>query len=494
MKRFLIIPTLILIPAPCWAAFTEFYCNPSTGSNVNAGSTEGSPVYSETGGTFVASTRVFTALDSLDLSGVSVGMWMAGYTDGGTVATWVGRITAVNDTTNTITVDATAKVGTYGDLTGNCSVNVGGAWLGPSGAVAFPVGFVTGALVDSSGNVTRVNFKNNATYNISSGLTANGGGTLVWQGYTTTPGDGGKCLIDGNQSGAGITILTISAGSQEFTDIRVSNSGATSGTGTYGFLLSNTSNILLNRCVAFEIREGGFGWATSNNHSIAVECEAYSCNEGNTTNLGGFFVNATHRVTLRRCISHDNTASTAANGAGFVIGAPTALEDCIADTNSGPGIRCSSTLMSVESCDFYDNGGAGIEVTSSAGAVLTIENSNFISNGTYGINNSSNNARIGFIKNCGYGAGTMINTSGDTNGSLLPPESGKVTYASNAIPWVDAPNGNFKINLAAAKGAGIGSYTQTAPSYTGTVGYQDIGAAQHQETGSGYSRGRVVND
>ena len=38
-------------------------------------------------------------------------------------------------------------------------------------------------------------------------------------------------------------------------------------------------------------------------------------------------------------------------------------------------------------------------------------------------------------------------------------------------------NGDFRINLTAAKGTGRGTYMQTAASYTGTVGYPDVGAA-----------------
>jgi hypothetical protein len=64
-------------------------------------------------------------------------------------------------------------------------------------------------------------------------------------------------------------------------------------------------------------------------------------------------------------------------------------------------------------------------------------------------------------------------------------ESGTVTYANDVTPWVDPANGDFRINLAAAKGAGRGTFTQTAASYTGTIGYPDIGAAQHLEASAG---------
>jgi hypothetical protein len=62
---------------------------------------------------------------------------------------------------------------------------------------------------------------------------------------------------------------------------------------------------------------------------------------------------------------------------------------------------------------------------------------------------------------------------------------GSVTYATDVTPWVDPTNGDFRINLAAAKGTGRGTFTQTASSYAGTVGYPDIGAAQSTGGGSG---------
>ena len=92
--------------------------------------------------------------------------------------------------------------------------------------------------------------------------------------------------------------------------------------------------------------------------------------------------------------------------------------------------------------------------------------------------------------NCGFGAGTSANTSGTTTttAQVAFDITGSVTYASNAIPWVDAPNGDFRITLTTAKGAGRGVFTQTQSSYTGAIGYPDIGAGQHLESGGGGTR------
>ena len=114
---------------------------------------------------------------------------------------------------------------------------------------------------------------------------------------------------------------------------------------------------------------------------------------------------------------------------------------------------------------------------------MTIESCNFIKNGTYGIIGNGAGGRIGSVINCGFGAGTAANSSGTTSSLKGIIETGSVTYGSNLLPWVDAPNGDFRINLAAANGAGRGTFTQTASSYAGAVAYPDIGAVQHQDAG-----------
>src|SRR5438105_4554317 len=95
-------------------AFTEFYCNPSTGDNLNAGSTTGSAPYSSNAGNWVQGTRVFTPTDgSTPASNVSVGDFASVYPDGSSSpAGFVGRVTAVAAGVNgAITIDGTAKFG-----------------------------------------------------------------------------------------------------------------------------------------------------------------------------------------------------------------------------------------------------------------------------------------------------------------------------------------------------------------------------------------------
>ena len=187
-------------------AYTEFYCNASTGSNTYAGSTEGSPVLSLTGGDWVSSTGVYTKTGAI--TGVSTGMFAAVMVDGGSVAALVGRVTAVD--ANTVTISTTAKSGSLANQTGTATINVGGVWKGPNGGDDFPVDTLTGSATNSSGDLVRINFKNNAAYSITSAIVQAGALDLTYQGYASTAGDGGKAQFD---SSSAVTIWTHSGSS-----------------------------------------------------------------------------------------------------------------------------------------------------------------------------------------------------------------------------------------------------------------------------------------
>lgn len=195
--------------------------------------------------------------------------------------------------------------------------------------------------------------------------------------------------------------------------------------------------------------------------------------------------------TLIRCIAHDNINS---NGVGFRATAAAAFIRCIADSNAGAGLIYSAvTALSVINCDFYNNAADGIDLTGASATQVYVENCNFVNNGTggtgYGINSSGSAVRNGAIVNCGFGAGTEANTTGNiATAAAALTVIGSVTYANDVTPWTAPSTGNFSISLAAAKAAGRGAFTETAASYTGTVGYPDIGAAQSSAAGGGGQR------
>lgn len=456
-------------------AFSEFYCDFTNGSNVNAGSTEAAPVLSLTGGNWVSATGVYTKTASI--ANVSVGMFAAVRVDGATLAARVGRVTAVD--ANTVTISTTAGSGSLADQTGTASIVVGGPWKGPNAAVGFPFNFITNALTNAAGDYPRVNFKNNATYAITAAITHGNAGPIQFQGYTSTVGDGGRAIIDGGTAGASYVLLTISGANCETWDMIFQNNGAT---GSASGFVPGTAETNCRRVVVNNVRGDGFS-ATFSTGGAFIECEAYACNQSNAGSKAGFSFSG--NATLVRCIAHDNAGS---NTVGFrpSNGANTLIH-CIADTNGSHGLDVNSVNghTTVVGCDFYNNTGDGIRSANSAGSSIYVENCNFVKNGGYPVNRTGAGGLNGAVVNCGFGSGTQANTSGNLNNLNAVVEEGSVTYAADVTPWQDPATGNFTITMAAAKGTGRGSYTQTQTSYTGTTSAPDIGAGQASSAGGG---------
>jgi hypothetical protein len=182
------------------------------------------------------------------------------------------------------------------------------------------------------------------------------------------------------------------------------------------------------------------------------------------------------------CTLHDNTRHGLAFDAGF--DSELYIDNTIFDSNGTSNlVSNNASNISIKQCEFYNGGSHGIDLTSGSPTPRgVIENCNFVLNNGHGITATATYPL--YVINCGFGSGTKTNTSGQTNGASVEA-SGSVTYAADTTPWVDPANGDFRISLATAKGAGYGAFTQTASSYTGAVGYPDIGAAQHQDTGGG---------
>lgn len=451
-------------------AFTEFCCR-SGGSNLNAGTRTGNSTEPGTAadltyasGNWVSATGVFTvAAGDPVADGVAVGDFASVYADGASVTTLVGRVTA--RTTTTITVSTTAKTGTTTDGTGNRTLKIGGAWLGPNAASGFPLTFLSAAATNVAAELPRINLKNDATYSVTASVapstTQNG---LHLQGYTTSYGDGGRFILDGGTSGASYNLFAPVVNKFTVIDGIFCNNGATGA--AHG--VAPSPNVMFFRCVVHNVRGIGFF------QGRAVECEAYACNASNTSGYGGFY----GMLYAERCIAHDNTGS---NTRGFA-NTNLALVECIADTNGSHGFDLAASGH-MSGCNAYNNGGDGISITGTTSEV-SIVNCNLIKNTGYGINAASN-VPGGAVLNCGFGSGTQANGSGTTNGIGMMTVIGSVTYASDVTPWTDPANGDFRISLAAAKGTGRGTFTQTASSYAGAIGYPDIGAAQHQDAGGG---------
>src|SRR6185312_8801354 len=228
--------------------FTEFFVNAATGSNANAGSPISGGIYpkSYAGGTWVQATGVFTvAAGNPATDGEVVGDFAS--INPGTDAVYVCRITALSSTT--FTCSTTAKAGTS-PANGTYTAIIGGTWKGPNGSDAFPLGFIAGTTTDAAGDVPRINFKNNASYLPTANIVQNQNGPIVFQGYSSVPGDGitstaNRAILDfgtlANSNG-----LTVSGNNVDFWDFDVRDADTT-GSQPQGLIFANAAHPVFGR-------------------------------------------------------------------------------------------------------------------------------------------------------------------------------------------------------------------------------------------------------
>lgn len=459
-------------------SFTDFYVQ-QTGSNLNAGSTNtDAPLATYTNSAVLgwnSGTGVFEVASGNPVAdGVAVDMFASVYvTAGATVATFVGRITAVSSTAVTVSLTAVSGTPPSTDTAGARTMRVGGAWAGPSGTTTFPVNFVAAAMVNAAGYIPHVNYKNGTDYSMTAVITRSLNGPVIQRGYTATPRDGGQWRVKGPTTGASYIGVNVTGSYNLFADIDVQNNGAT-GSAT-GFALAATTNLVFGVSV-HEVR--GRGLELNNVLGALVECEAWGCNTSNTTYSGGIHA-ATAGSFVFRCLAHNNRSGS--NGHGITMDTSIYWKECISAYNTGDGYQSNAdTNVTLSSCDFYNNGANGLNFTGgSTTMLLSIVNCNFVKNGANGIL-FRRYGEVGEFAGNRFGSGTMANTTADA--TTFEPFSMSATnnssYASDVTPWSDPDNGNLSITLAAAAGAGYGSYTAAFNGFGTTVAYPDVGAAE----------------
>lgn len=374
------------------------------------------------------------------------------YVQGGTGSITAGwyQITARTNST-TITVDRSTGLTAGTGVT----LNIGGALQTP--AAMLPL------LVTNS----TAYIKATATYSIGTGLTdsaaSSGTGHTRIIGYTTTRGDRGQVTL---QATAAITLLTVSGQGHAWENFIIDGNSAT---GTNGLSITNRGSITNVSVKNFS------GYGITSNAAGGVNFSDIEISGCGTT--GGFV--ATNNVTLARAYIHDNTVP------GIVVNGGTlnSFLDIIVESNSGSssdGIQINVSDVGILSrAAIYNNGRDGIRLTSTANinGFPLIYNVALVSNAGYGINYTP--ASAGFfaeMRNNAY----YNNTSGARNN--LTAETGAVTLTGD--PFVDAANGDFRLNNTA--GAGAACRAVGIPgAYPGglTTGYADIGATQHQDSG-----------
>lgn len=478
MKRLIVI--VLLVPVMCFGAYQEFYFE-SGGSNINGGSNAGAAKYTSTNGNWSTVTHIFTPTDGTNpvSAGVAVGDYASIYNDGVTLAVFVVRVTAVTNAANgAITTSTTNQIGTQPTTSATArSIKVGGAWNSMFNATGFPL--IPGAgtlsnLQDGSSNLPRFNFKNDQTYSSTSANSFGGLANVALQGYTTAVGDGGKAIWS-NSTVAG-TAFTFTGGPAYWKDIIFANTGASS-TQTLVSLSSNGQ--YFERCVFHGARGNGVLTAVG---VLFADCEFYDNNKSNTSGLAAVRSTATAgQPILLGCYIHDNTGSNALGV--YNTGGNSVIINSIIESNGTHAVQNDGTTGGttpglILNTDFYNNGGIAFLPNNSGQSINLIRNCNFLKNTSGGIVTSVT-LTLGSAQNNAYGSGTQANGAADTIKSIQ--ESGKVTYASGVTPYSAPTTGNFSLVLPAAFNTGLQTWTETDGTNTGTVGFPDIGAAQHSD-------------
>ena len=362
--------------------YTEFYCNSAVGDNRNAGSTTGAHHSLWTSASWVSATGVFTVSSGNPVtSGVTVGMFASVYPVAAVFAPYVALI--VNVTSTAITLSLTFKTGTAptDSVTSDRAIRVGGCWKGPNVLEDFPFGVMASTLNDGVNLTPRVNFKGtfNVTGAIAHGVTDSN--PVIWEGYTTTPGDGGMCTILSPFSGASYTVLTLGntlCRRQWLENFIFTYNGSTGSATTLvlSSVIGGARNIYVNN-------SRGIGITCSGAGGTYVELEVFACNNSGTVDLPGIAVTNTCRVIrsiARSCNKHGFGTTTS------VSNNPTLLH-CIAADNNGsgfsfkaPGGTAGGSLF-MQNCDAYSNAqdGLRIEAAGTPGTIL-VQDSNFIEN------------------------------------------------------------------------------------------------------------------
>lgn len=485
-------------------AFTEFYVQP-TGSNLNAGSTtSNTAAFTYAAGTFVQSTRVFTVGSGNPQSdGVTVGMFVAVYTtSGATQPGVVGRVDQVTTTTiRFAATDIAGAVANVSEAAGAATLKVGGAWAGPSGTVGFPFNFIVGTLINAAGDPTKCYIKGGTTYEITAGITHSLNG-VIFEGYTTTPGDGGMWKLGGDSASptAPYTMFTLSGAGNKVFRMWCNDNGGTTGGQAVGnnamFDITGNGNLVqfcwFSDSYRVGCRNGGAG-------SLVMDCHAHSCNRDDASGFGAFHSTATGDMT--RCISSGNLAGT--DSCGFSASANDdrviAYDRCISIGNAGNGFEFTGSdhTIKMSRCISLNNAENGIEFNASTvtTSCLVIEDSVIYGSGLFGIRNASAIRTGPIVRNCAFGD----NDSGDT--SNVPASFIIDKISLGAQPFEDAVNGDLRPNTAPTggellKAAGFGSFFINAAWLTdgaSTEGFPDVGAVQ-TEGGGGAGCGLTTID
>lgn len=367
------------------------------------------------------------------------------YLQGGTGGLAAGRyqVTARASSTS-VTLDRSVAAGT------GITMNIGGAVasLGILGSTTATIPVAGNIIWIKAGTYTITS----ATPNIANGCFS-AAITIHIEGYQTTRGDlGTKPLLQAS----GISTFTMIANSvngyHKIANLHLDGAGLTLSRGI------DTRNQILN--CRFQNFTNSAAFSQLGNDITIYNCYATGCSVQPA--FSGF-----HCV---NCVAGNNTC------VGF-IGIANTYVRCISHDNAGALIDGFQTVVTSKvgnfiNCIAYNNGRDGFRIISDRGGILL----NCIAENNGGVGFNIVNVPVVQLSNC---AG-FNNTGGNVS---LGTGKGVVNYAfvtGTGTFFTDAPNEDFSLNNVSGGGFGLrGTGLQGTFVNTTTVGYLDIGAAQH---------------
>lgn len=318
-----------------------------------------------------------------------------------------------------------------------------------------------GQAVSSVAAGDKVYIKANTTYTENLTLSTVGAtnNPIVWEGYTTTPGDGGVVTIRSGSTTADV----LAAGSGNWYNVfkNIAFRGAAGSTTGQGVNVPIGARLFFINCRAYEHGRHGF--------EVAQNSAFYSCYAHDNGN-DGFSSQSTSLVTCVGCVSEGNT------NYGFGLG-PSQVIGCISSGNGLGGVLLQgSGNYLIMNCTVDGNGKTtvtGIDVSGGSSSAIAVVNC-IVYDCQTGISGPAGAGERIFSRN------NLVNNN-TTNYSNFATYAGEVTSAPNFVAEASLDYGLQASSP--AKGAGFSVKTPNWVSQTGDD--YDIGAVKAQASGGG---------
>lgn len=375
---------------------------------------------------------------------------------GSLAASWY-RATFVSSTS--ITVDRTVAAGT------GITMNIGGALK------------TLTQLNTNMANFHQGWVKAESTISISTGLTFNYGSSSTQSthisGYTTTRGDNGQVTI---QTSVAVTAVTLSNnGNLQIFAFRNFIIDCNNVTSSVGLVMQTNGCVIVN--IVVKNQKGGIAININGNGSAggtAINCAVTACD-----NVIGFKTSANNLGAQLVYCTVTSCTSVGGTNQPFLVDDGTFYR-CIAANNSGTaadgfGVGAAARPSILINCISYNNGRDGFNLSSSASYPILILNCISVSNTAWGfINNQGVVFNIDSLVNfCAH----YNNGSGEFSG--IPAGAGCVLLTGD--PFVNGASNNFALNLTSGAGAACRAAGFPGTLNVGGIGFEDIGALQHQD-------------